>query len=230
MAAETAPGPAHRHEVQVDREDLDEHDPEPEGGQCQPHDRNCSDEVVGPAVLTRGGQGGQRYCNDHSKHRGHCYQGGSLADVGTDERRDRHAIYVRLAEVTSHQLGEEMAQLPWERAVQAPLPAQSGDCGGGGMDPEHCPGRVPGLHVHQQERGQSYTEYHQHRSRHAPGGITQHPIRLARRPRGGKPLPGLRQSPGHGRTRHRYRAGSRGRRMVRPRPQFSGSGRTGLPS
>ena len=103
---------------------------------------------------------------------------------------DRHAVDVRLAEVTSHQLGQEMAQLHGQRAVQAPLAAQGGDCGGGGMDPEHGSGRVPWLHVHQQERGQRYPEYHQHRSRHAPGGVTQHPIRLARRPRGGKPLPG----------------------------------------
>ena len=101
-----------------------------------------------------------------------------------------HAVDVGLAEVTSHQLGEEMAQLRRQRAAQAPLPAQGGDCGGGGMDPEHGSGRVPWLQVHQKERSQGYPEYHQHRSRHAPGGVTQHQIRLARRPRGGKPLPG----------------------------------------
>ena len=35
-----ATGPAHGHEVQVYREDLNEHNAEPEGGQGQPDDRN----------------------------------------------------------------------------------------------------------------------------------------------------------------------------------------------
>ena len=59
VAAETATSPAHGQEVQVDREDLDEHDAEPEGGQGQPDDRNRPDDVVGHPVLARRGQGGQ---------------------------------------------------------------------------------------------------------------------------------------------------------------------------
>ena len=55
LAERVAPAP-HRQHAQAQREDLDQHDPEPERRQAEPRHGQAAHDVVGQPVLTRGGE------------------------------------------------------------------------------------------------------------------------------------------------------------------------------
>ena len=81
VPTEAAAQPAHRQEVQVDSEDLDEHDPEPKSGQGQPDDRQAADDVVGEPSLRDAASAARGTVITTAKTRGHRHQRRGLPDA-----------------------------------------------------------------------------------------------------------------------------------------------------
>ena len=123
MATEPAARTADGEQVEVYGEDLDEHDPEPEGGKRQPDDRKGAHDVVSDAVLAGRGQRRQGDGEDDGEDGSHRHQRGRLADAAADQRGGGHVVDVGLAEVAPHQLGQETAELHRQGAIEAPLAA-----------------------------------------------------------------------------------------------------------
>jgi hypothetical protein len=167
-------GDQRREDVPVEREELDQDQPEEERRHRVEREgqRRCG--VVGGAVAPDRLGDPERDRDQHREHQARARQVGAAAGVLRKQRADTLALLEGVAEVEVDQVVEVAEELDDQRAVVAVLAVPVLDRLQRRLRPEHGVDRAAGERVQQHERDRGDADRHDHGDHQAADDVTDH--------------------------------------------------------
>ena len=174
-----SPATRGRQHIELDREDQDEHDPEPEGGHRLPEQRHDRGDVVDGRVPAHGGHhaGGNGQEQRDEERRSRQLEGRRQALE--DERKGGLAVAHGLAEIAAEGAAEESPVLDDERIVEAHGLPEVPDVFGRGVRGQEQEGGIP-RQVQDEEHHEGDAEQHEHRLGEPAEQVDDHAARRRR--------------------------------------------------